>query len=208
MVMKRKIIVLIVLLFCLPGCAHWLEVYQEPPGSENFLPSEIGVVIPAILKAVEVRVNGNEVDPDPEFVRLILQKIRRTYIFSEINLPEDASKMKMREKAVRLWLLVDSKVNMHETANLLKFAATCASLFLLSPVLSLTDDFDATITFKAVRYDGEEKYYKSRMKGTNHYSIFNTSQSRRHVRTEVTEKTLNSLMRQIMKDIDFFAMKD
>jgi len=46
------------------------------------------------------------------------------------------------------------------------------------------------------------------MKGTNHYSIFNTSQSRRNVRTEVIEKTLNSLMRQIMEDIDFFAVKD
>jgi len=185
-----------------------LEIHQLPPGSEDFLPSEVGVVIPAILKAVEVKVNRNKVDPDPEFVRLVLQKIRRTYIFSEVNFVEDASKMKMREKAVRLRLLMDSEVNTHETANLMKFAATCASLFLLSPVLSLTDDFDATIMLKAVRYDGVEKYYKSRMKGTNHYSVFTVSQSRRDVRTKVIEKTLNSLMRQIMEDIDFFAMKD
>ena len=206
--MNKKIMFSIILFCCVFGCAHKLEIHQLPPGSEDFLPSKIGVIIPAILKAVEVSVNGSDVDPDPEFIRSVLGKLRRTYVFSEVNLAEDASKTKMREKAVRLRLYVDSKVDTHETANLVKFAATCASLFLLSPVLSLTDDFDATITLKAMRYDGEEKYYKSRMKGINHYSIFNTSQSRREARTEVTEKTLNSLMRQIMEDIDFFAMKD
>ena len=206
--MKKKMVILVVILLYLAGCARWLEIHQLPLGSEDFLPSEVGVAIPAILKAVEVRVNGSDIDPDPEFVRLVLGKLRRTYIFSEVNLAEDASKMKMREKAVRLRLLVDSEVNTHETANLVKFAATCASLFLLSPVLSLTDDFDATITLKAVRYDGEEKYYKSRVKGTNHYSIFTISQSRREVRTEVTEKTLNSLMTQLMEDIDFYAMEE
>ena len=206
--MNKKVMFSIMLLCCALGCAHRLEIHQLPPGSEDFLPSEVGVVIPAILKAVEVRVNGSDINPDPEFVRLVLGKLRRTYIFSEVNRAEDVSKMKMREKAVRLRLLVDSEVNTHETANLVKFAATCASLFLLSPVLSLTDDFDATITLKAIRHDGEEKYYTSRMRGINHYSIFITSQSRREVRTEVTQRTLNSLMRQLMKDSDFFAMKE
>ena len=77
--MKKKITVFIVLIICLPGCVHWLDIHHAPPASEDFLPSEVGITIPAILKSVEVRVNGNEVvNPDPEFIRLVLQKLQRS----------------------------------------------------------------------------------------------------------------------------------
>ena len=205
--MNKTIMFSIILLCCLLGCVHRLQIDQLPPGSEDFSPSAVGVVIPATLKAVELRVNGSDVDPDPEFVKFVLGKLRRTHVFSEVNLPEDMSKTKGREKAVRLRLFVDSRVDTHETATLLKFVATCASLFLLSPVLALTDDFDTTIQLKIVRFDGEEKYYNTGMKGTNQYSIFNTSKSRKEVRREVIEKTVNALMKQLIDDIDFFATK-
>ena len=142
----------------------------------------------------------------PETLHLLYD--RRTHIFSEVNLPDDMSKTKLREKAVRLRLLADSRVNTHETANFLKFAATCASLFLLSPVLPLTDDFNTTIQLKVIRFDGEEKYYTTRIKGTNHYSLFNVSKSRKEVRREVIEKTLNAIMKQLTEDIAFFAIKN
>jgi hypothetical protein len=207
--MMNKITVFIVLVMCSFGCAHRLDIYQLPPGSEEFLPSEIGITIPAILKTVEIRVDGNEVvDPDPEFIRFVLQKIRRMHVFSEVNSAEEAGKTKMREKAVKLHLLVDVEVDTHEALNLVKFTATCASLFLLSPVLTLTDDFDAAIQLKAVRYDGNDKIYKTRVRGTNHYPVFGVAQSRRDARAEVMTKTLNSLMKQIMEDIDFYAMED
>ena len=207
--MNKKIMFSIILLCCALGCAHRLDIYQLPPGSEDFLPSEIGVTVPAILKTVEVRVDGNEVvDPDPEFIRFVLQKIRRMHVFSEVNPAEEAGKTKMREKAVKLHLLVDVEVDTHEALNLVKFTATCASLFLLSPVLKLTDDFDATILLKAVRYDGKDKIYRTRLRGTNHYPIFGVLQSRRDARAEVMTKTLNSLMRQIMEDVNFYAMED
>jgi len=60
--MNKKIMFSLMLLCCLFGCAHRLEIHQLPPGSEDFLPSKVGVVIPAILKVVEVKVNRNEVD--------------------------------------------------------------------------------------------------------------------------------------------------
>jgi hypothetical protein len=206
--MKRKIIILIVILLYLAGCAHWLEIHQLPPGSEDFLPSEVGVVIPAILKSVEVRVNGEEVEPEQDFIRLVLKKIRRTYVFSEVYLAGESAKTKLREKAVKLKLFVDTEVDTHEISNLVKITATCASLFLLAPVLPLKDDFDATIILKAVRYDGKERYYKSRLRGTIHYPIFGVSQSRKDARAEVMTKTLNSLMNQMMENIDFYAIKD
>ena len=114
----------------------------------------------------------------------------------------------MREKAVKLHLFVDVGVDTHEVLNLVKITATCASLFLLSPVLKLTDDFDASILLKAVRYDGNDKILRSRVQGTNHYPIFRVAQSRRDARTEVITKALNSLMRQIMEDVNFYAMED
>jgi len=142
--MKERILVLLLLIFFATGCAHWLEVDNLPPGSDDFLPSEVGLLIPAILGPIDVRENGKVIEPGQEFIRLVLQKIQRTHVFSEVSYVSEPVHTKDREKGVRLELSLDALIDTNQATNLLKFSAICASLFLLRPALPLSDDFDVT----------------------------------------------------------------
>ena len=206
--MKPKNMVVLALLIVSCGCAHWVEIHQLPPGSEEFLPSEVGILIPAILRSTDMRVNGKVIKPSEEFIRIVLQKIERTHVFLEVSSAEKSGKTKMREKAVHLELSVDSVIDTNEGINQLKLAANGATLFLFSSALPFKDDFDVTMALKTIRYDGEERYYKSRIKGTNSYHLFGDEKARVEAREQVVTKSLNSLMRQIMRDVDFFAMEE
>jgi hypothetical protein len=206
--MKPKNMVVLALLIVSCGCAHWVEIHQLPPGSDDFLPSEVGILIPAILRSTDMRVNGKVIKPSEEFIRIVLQKVQRTHVFLEVSSAEKSGKTKMREKAVHLELSVDSVIDINETTNQLKLAANCVTLFLFSSALPFKDDFDVTMALKTIRYDGEERYYKSRIKGTNSYSIFGGEKARVEARDQVVTKSLNSLMRQVMRDVDFFAMEE
>jgi hypothetical protein len=206
--MNTKSILLLLLLLFAPGCAHWVEIHQSPPGAGDFLPSEVGLLIPAILKSTDIVVNGQEIKPGEEFIRFVLQKIQRTHVFSEISSAAESGTMKGRERAVNLELSVGGTIDTNETTNLIKFAANCATLFLFSSELPYKDEFDVTVTLKAIRYDGESWYYSSRIKGASHYRIFGSGYAREEAQDQVFTQTLNSLMRQVMRDVNFFAMEE
>jgi len=170
--MKIKTAMMVVFLFLSIGCAHQVEVHQLPPGSEDFLPSEVGILIPAIVNVTDIQINGNTIRPEEEFRKLVLQKVQRTHVFLEVTLPEDSGKTKLREKAVNLELTVHGEIGTKQGTNLIKFAVNCATLFLFSSSLQNKDEFDITMALKAVRYDGREKYYENRIKGVTFYRIF------------------------------------
>ncbi len=206
--MKIKTAVVLVVLLLSIGCAHRVEIQQLPPGSEDFLPSEVGILIPAIVKTADIRINGKEIGAREEFTKLVLQKIQRTHVFLEVNSPEESGKTKLREKAVNLELAVNGEIETNEATNLIKLAVNCATLFLFSSTLQYKDEFDITMALKAVRYDGREKYYENRIKGAIYYPIFGGVKAREETQEHVVTKTLNALMRQIMGDVDFYAMEE
>ena len=179
------------------GCAARVEIDRMPPGAEDFLPSEVGVLIPAIIRSTTLIVNGQAITPQPEFLDLVLQKIIRTHVFSEVRFPLDSAGMKMREKAVNLELQVTGRIRVNEFRNWTVGVVT----------LKFRDDFDVSMQLRAVRYDGEFKYYRSRITGNSYYQFFGGENARRETEEQVVEKSLNSLMRQIMQDIPFFAME-
>ena len=206
--MYRKATALVVLLCIAVGCAHRVEINQLPTGSEDFLPSEVGILIPAVVKFSALRVNGMEIEPDPEFLNFVLQKVQRTHVFLEVSSPEKSGNLPMRKKAVRLALSVNGTMEINQATNWLKLAVNCVTLFLFSSEIPYKDSFDVTMLLKAVRYDGEEKNYRSRIKGATYYRMFGGEASRKAARGEVVTKLLNSLMRQVMSDIAFFAMDE
>jgi len=206
--MYRKATVLVVLLCIALGCAHRVEINQPPAGSEDFLPSEVGILIPAVVKFSALRVNGMEIEPDTEFLKFVFQKVQRTHVFSEVSTPEESGNLPMRKKAVRLALSVNGTMEINQATNWLKLAANCVTLFLFSPAIPYKDSFDVTMMLKAVRYDGEEKNYRSRIKGSAYYGMFGGENARKAAREEVVTKLLNSLMGKVMGDIAFFAMDE
>ena len=206
--MYRKATVLMVLLCIAASCAHRVEINQLPTGSEDFLPSEVGILIPAVVKFSALRVNGMEIEPNTEFLNFVFQKVQRTHVFSAVSSPEDSGNLPMREKAVRLALSVNGTMEINQATNWLKLAVNCVTLFLFSSEIPYKDSFDVTMLLKAVRYDGEEKNYRSRIKGATYYRMFGGEASRKAARGEVVTKLLNSLMRQVMSDIAFFAMDE
>lgn len=205
--MKARIVALI-FLCCIPlGCAHWVELQELPRGTEDFLPSEVGTRIPAILKTLDLRVNGNSIEPPEEFTRLVIQKLRRTYVFQEVATLGESGMIRNRENAIDLGLSINGVADTNEITNLVRFAANCATLFLLSSALPYKDQFDVTMVLKAVRPDGMERYYRSRIEGAAYYRFFGGEQARMKAQDEVVTRGLNALMRQLIGDVDFFAMK-
>jgi len=205
--MKIKTAVMLVFVLLSIGCAHRVEIDTLPPGSEDFLPSEVGILIPAIVKTTDLRINGKEIGPREQFTKLVLQKVQRTHVFLEVTPPEESGKTKRREKAVNLELSVNGEIDTNEATNLIKFTVNCATLFLFSSALQYKDEFDITMVLKAVRYDGREQYYENRIKGAIYYRIFGGAKAREETQDQVVTKTLNALMRQVMEDVDFFAME-
>jgi len=206
--MYRKATALVVLLCIVLACAHRVEIDQYPAGSEDFLPSEVGLLIPAVVHFSSLRVNGMEIEPGTEFLKLVFQKVQRTHVFYAISTPEESGNLPMRKKAVRLVLSVNGIMEINQATNWLKLAANCVTLFLFSSAIPYKDSFDVTMLLKAVRYDGEEKNYKSRVTGDTYYRMFGSEPARKEAREEVVTKLLNSLMRQVMGDIAFFAMEE
>ncbi len=205
--MKVRSAMCSVLLFLSLGCAHRVEMIDLPPGTEDFLPSEVGIHAPAVLEKLDLRINGNDIEPPEEFSRLVVQKLQRTYVFEEVAALADSGMMKHREKAVNLRVAVNGVLDTNEITNLARFAANCMTLFLLSSALPYKDEFDVTIIVKAVRPDKAERFYRSRIQGTACYRFFGGEQARREAQDQVLSRGLNDLMRQMMKDVDFFAMK-
>jgi len=207
--MYGKVATLLVLVSILFGCAAYrVEIKQLPPGAEeDFLPSEIGLLIPAIVRSTNLIVNGQTITPEPAFLDLVLQKIRRTHVFSEVSYPLESGGMKKREKAVNLELQVTGRIRVNEARNWIVGAVNVVTLFLFSSALQFRDDFDVSMQLRAVRYDGEFKYYRSRITGINSYYLLGGENARRVAKERVVEKSLNVLMRQVMQDIPFFAME-
>lgn len=197
-----------IIIFCLSlGCAHWVELQDLPQGTEDFLPSEVGTRIPAILKTIDLRINGSAIEPPEEFRMLVMQKLRRTYVFREVATLGESGMIKDRERGVYLGLSINGVADTNEMSNLVRFAANCATLFLLSSALPYKDQFDVTMMLKAVRPDGAERYYRSRIQGAAYYRFFGGEQARTEAQDEVVTRGLNALMRQLMKDVDFFAVQ-
>jgi len=203
-----KAIALLILLCIAVGCAHRIEINRLPPGAEeDFLPSEIGILIPAIIRSTNLIVNGQTITPEPEFLDLVMQKVRRTHVFSEVSYPLESGGIQMREKAVNLELQVTGRIRVNEARNWINGALNIVTLFLFSSSLQFRDDFDVTMQLRAVRYDGEAKYYRSRITGVSYYHLFGGKQARKETEEQVLTKSLNALMRQVMQDIPFFAME-
>ena len=206
--MYGKVAALLLIVCIVFGCAAYrVEIKQLPPGAEDFLPSEVGILIPAIVRSTNLIVNGQTITPEPPFLDLVLQKIRRTHVFSEVSYPLESGGMKMREKAVNLELQVTGSMRVNEARNWIVGAVNVVTLFLFSSALQFRDDFDVSMQLRAVRYDGELKYYRSRITGINSYYLLGGENARRVAKERVVEKSLNVLMRKVMQDIPFFAME-
>lgn len=205
--MRSKVAALLIIVCVLFGCATRVEIDRMPPGAEDFMPSEVGVLIPAIMRSTNLIINGQTITPQPEFLDLVLQKIIRTHVFSEVSFLLDSAGMQMREKAVNLELQVTGSIHVNEARNWVVGAVNFATLFLFSSALKFRDDFDVSMQLRAVRYDGEFKYYRSRITGNSYYQFFGGENARKETEERVVEKSLNSLMRQVMEDIPFFAME-
>ncbi len=206
--MYVKVTALLLIVCMLFGCAAYrVEIKQMPPSAEDFLPSEVGILIPAIVRSTNLIVNGQTITPEAPFLDLVLQKIRRTHVFSEVSYPLESGGMKMREKAVNLELQVTGSMRVNEARNWIVGAVNVVTLFLFSSALQFRDDFDVSMQLRAVRYDGEFKYYRSRITGINSYYLLGGENARRVAKERVVEKSLNVLMRQVMQDIPFFAME-
>ena len=205
--MRSKVAALLIIVCVLFGCATRVEIDRMPPGAEDFLPSEVGVLIPAIMRSTNLIINGETITPQPEFLDLVLQKIIRTHVFSEVSFLLDSAGMQMREKAVNLELQVTGSIHVNEARNWVVGAVNFATLFLFSSALKFRDDFDVSMQLRAVRYDGEFKYYRSRITGNSYYQFFGGENARKETEERVVEKSLNFLMRQVMEDIPFFAME-
>jgi hypothetical protein len=53
-----------------------------------------------------------------------------------------------------------------------------------------------------------KRYYEKQIKGAHCFRIFGGDQARNEARDQVVTKTLSSLMWQVMRDVDFYAVEE
>ena len=200
--MNVRIAICCVLFLLAISCVHRVEMIDLPPGAEDFLPSEVGIRVPAVLETLDLRVNGNDMEPPERFSRLVIQKLQRTYVFQEVAALADSGMMKDREKAVNLRMTINGVLGSSGISNLFR-----SVFFFLSADPPCQDRFDVTIVLKAVRSDRAERFYQTRIQGITYYRVFGSEEAKREAQDQVLTRGLNDLMRHLMKDVDFFAMK-
>jgi hypothetical protein len=200
--MKVRAAIYSVLFFFALGCAHQVEMVDLPPGTEDFLPSEVGIRVPAVLERLDLRINGNDIVPPDEFRRLVIQKLQRTYVFQEVAALADSGMMKDRGNAVNMEVSINGALETKEMGNLFR-----SVFFFISPEPPNKDQFDVTILLKAVRSDKAERRYRTRIQGVAYYRFFAGEQAKWEAQDQVLTRGLNDLMRQLMRDVDFFAGK-
>jgi hypothetical protein len=202
--MKKIVGVMIVFMF-LSGCTyHWANIDLKPNGSDLITPyagNKKIVSCVAIMNDLRVKSNGQDVNASSEFHKRFVINLKDTNIFESVVFDMPTAKP---EKYVNFTLSVNENQDTNQGANMAKGFFIGLTLYLLTPVLPLSYDFESEMLLNATRWDGKTKQYVTKGKGSASYHLFaNPIMAGQEVRNKVTNNNLNALMNQLIRDTDF-----
>jgi hypothetical protein len=206
--MKKKAISVLLIFFVLFsfGCASWTTIKEKPALSDNFqYPERITQheKFPAYLIDTKFSINGNDVNASQDFIERLLTNFNRTQLFSFVKkgVPETSN-----IKYYRLRFNCNERKDTNQGTAFVKGFFIGLTLFLLTPALPLTYDYDANMTLYATNWDGVTKEYSAKSSGTANFHLFaNPVLAGGDVEAKVINANLNSLMNQMMRDGAFYS---
>lgn len=195
----------ILLMMLLSGCtSHWTSIDLKPDGSDSMNPysgdnKKAGCV--AIMSEVRVKNNGLDANASDSFQKRFILNLKDTRIFEAVVQDMPTPKP---DKYVSLALAVNENHDLHQGSNVTKGIFIGLSLYLLTPVLPLSYDFESHMLLNATRWDGKTKQYVAKGQGNSSFQLYaNRAAANGDVQSKVMSNNLNALMNQLVKDTDF-----
>jgi hypothetical protein len=102
-------------------------------------------------------------------------------------------------------LSIDNLVEPHAGQAAWRSFLVSASMFTLSPFISLNYDYGANMSLEMERWDGQIKQYHATSNGSAHYNLFAANpEVIEQLKGQVTEACLSSLLNQVIQDSPFY----
>lgn len=187
------------------GCSHWIEMAVStdtaPPTSATV---DTDARVPLLLETIRVTHNGSSIAPPVILERQVLGAIEVTRLFSQ-HYQSGYTQPASNQPHVTVRLSIDNLVEPHAGQAAWRGFLVSASMFTLSPFISLDYDFGAQMSLDMERWDGQIKHYTASSKGAAHYNLFAANpEIIEQLKGQVTEACLSSLLNQVIQDSAFY----
>ncbi len=187
------------------GCSHWIELAgladTAPPASATVATD---ARVPLLLETIRVTHNGSSIAPPVILERQVLGAIEATRLFSQ-HYQSGYTQPASNQPHVTVRLSIDNLVEPHAGQAAWRSFLVSASMFTLSPFISLDYDFGAQMSLDMERWDGQIKHYTASSNGSAHYNLFAANpEIIEQLKGQVTEACLSSLLNQVIQDSAFY----
>lgn len=161
--------------------------------------------VPFVLNSFRVLLNGAPQNPSSDLERRILNSVQETRLFS-LTLPLGTTQAPSEGKAISARITVEEAIDSHSGETALKGILVGASMFLLSPVITLNYDYGVKASLELERWDGQIKRYEARSSGAAQYNLFGaTPVLIDELKGQVTEACLSELIHHLLHDGHFYV---
>ena len=187
------------------GCSYWIELAvptdAAPPTSATVATD---ARVPLLLETIRVTHNGSSIAPPANLERQVLGAIEATRLFSQ-HYQSGYTQPATDQARVTVRLSIDNRIEPHAGQAAWRGFVVGASMFTLSPFISLNYDYAAEMSLEMERWDGQIKRYNATSNGSAHYNLFGASPDViEQLKGQVTEACLSSLLDQVIQDSIFY----
>lgn len=190
------------------GCSHWIELAAPvdiaPPASATVATD---VRVPLLLETIRVTQNGSSIAPPVNLERQVLGAIEATRLFSQ-HYQSGYTQPATDQARVTVRLSINNLVEPHAGQAAWRGFLVGASMFTLSPFISLNYDYGTQMSLEMERWDGQTKQYTAISNGSARYNLFGANpQVIEQLKGQVTEACLSSLLNQVIQDATFYLAR-
>ena len=193
-----RMILIFAFIFVLGGCQHTIEIKEKSDGAESFVPlaeEPVDGVPLAYVKTIKVISNGIEGEPADHVFYRIRTKLLETKLFYDVVFQRPLANF------VEVNLNITENVENNEGENFAKGMAAALTLFLLAPVFPQDFEYHSEYSLSLTNLVGEKRLYIASSRGS-----LEDPMGRKHLgemQQKIIYNNLNSLMSQLLEDVDF-----
>lgn len=202
----RLILVGTILSLLCSGCKVWTKVTEAPPFSQNIDSVSIGNKSSATLVDIDFMTDDVEIPITEDFLARSLDSLRSTKLFTEVKAGGKDNSEMLLSMSVKL------RNRFYPGDTLAKTLLMGFSMGILIPVLPLKAGCESDMTLDVIRPDGAQRQYNAYCKGNQYFHLFaglgmvepGDPSADNSIARETTTRCFNSLMNQMIKDVEFF----
>lgn len=188
----------------LNGCATRINVTEQSIGAEGFTPAP---TIPhyarpiVFVRQVAANRGGMQQPVGDQFLRQVKYKLQESELFSDVTF------QKPWAKPITIKLSVEDFHDRHAATNMPKAILTGLSLFLLSPILPIYEEYHIDVAAEVTSPEGQTKLYRAKAKSEMYCMVMETQNAIRDMYATSVNRALNSLVSQMLMDQPLLAHK-